>query len=124
MLGWLVDSGAPSIVIAYILVSVVFVILRRREPNMDRPLRVGGRGSGGIAIGIAAVVLCVGLLSLYLPGMPAALTPPPWILFGLWWLLGLVLFFRIPAGIAPGEDSEHRLLERLKQRRQEATRSS
>ena len=120
MLGWLVDSGAPSIVMAYVLVSVVFVILRRREPKMDRPLRVGGKGNGGIAIAVTAVVLCLALLSLYLPGMPAALTPPPWILFGLWWALGLVLFFRIPSGIAPGEDSEHRLLERLAQRRQES----
>lgn len=117
MLGWLVDSGAPSIVIAYILVAFVFVILRRREPDMERPLRIGGKGKGGIFIGILAVILCIGLLSLYLPGMPAALAPPPWILFGLWWLLGLVLFFRIPAGIAPGEDSEHRLLERLRQQR-------
>ncbi|MDZ4353543.1 MAG: APC family permease [Arthrobacter sp.] len=123
MLGWLVDSGAPSIVIAYILVAVVFVILRRREPQMDRPLRVGGNGNGGIAIGVAAVVLCLGLLSLYLPGMPAALTPPPWILFGLWWILGLVLFFRIPSGIAPGEDAEHHLLERLRQRRHGATKN-
>ncbi|WP_338144814.1 hypothetical protein [Cryobacterium glaciale] len=42
MLGWLVDSGAPSIVIAYILVAAAFVVLHRREPKMDRPLRIGG----------------------------------------------------------------------------------
>ncbi|WP_026545527.1 APC family permease [Arthrobacter sp. 35/47] len=123
MLVWLVDSGAPSIVIAYILVSIVFVILRRREPHMDRPLRVGGKGNGGTIIGVAAAVLCIALLSLYLPGMPAALTPPPWILFGLWWVLGAVLLFRIPSGIAPGQDAEHRLLERLKQRSPDAARS-
>ncbi|TYC98883.1 amino acid permease [Arthrobacter echini] len=117
MLGWLVDSGAPSIVLAYILVSLVFVILRRREPGMDRPLRVGGRGRGGEMIGWLAAVLCVGLLSLYLPGMPAALTPPPWILFGLWWVLGIVFLLRIPRGIAAGPDAEDRLLHRLAQRR-------
>lgn len=116
MLVWLVDSGAPSIVIAYTLVSVVFVILRRREPGMDRPLRVGGPGNGGLVIGIAAVVLCLALLSLYLPGMPAALTPPPWILFGFWWVLGMFFFFRIPRGIQPGEDAEHRLLAALRRR--------
>ena len=117
MLGWLVDSGAPSIVLAYILVALVFVILRRREPDMDRPLRIGGAGSGGTVIGWIAVVLCVGLLSLYLPGMPAALTPPPWILFGLWWVLGIVFLLRIPRGVAPGHDAEERLLDRLAQRR-------
>lgn len=116
MLVWLVDSGAPSIVIAYILVAVVFVILRRREPSMERPLRIGGPGNGGLIIGVAAAVLCVALLSLYLPGMPAALTPPPWILFGLWWLLGMFFLFRIPRGIEPGEDAEHRLLAALNKR--------
>lgn len=116
MLVWLVDSGAPSIVIAYTLVAVVFVILRRKEPAMERPLRVGGAGNGGQAIGIAAVVLCLALLSLYLPGMPAALTPPPWILFGLWWVLGLFFLLRIPRGIKPGEDAEHRLLAALNKR--------
>ncbi|MGW0160191.1 APC family permease [Mycobacterium sp. NPDC003323] len=117
MLGWLVDSGSPSIVIAYLLVSVVFLILRRREPQMDRPLRVGGAGAGGLLIGGAAVVLCAALLSLYLPGMPAFLDVQPWILFGAWWALGAVFLLRIPTGIAPGEDAEHRLLARLKQRR-------
>lgn len=63
MLVWLVDSGSPSIVIAYLLVAIVFLVLRRREPLMDRPLRVGGQGKGGLLIGGAAVVLCFGLLS-------------------------------------------------------------
>ncbi|UXA18075.1 APC family permease [Mycobacterium sp. SMC-4] len=117
MLVWLVDSGSPSIVIAYLLVAVVFVILRRNEPQMDRPLRIGGKGNGGIVIGAAAVVLCVGLLCLYLPGMPAFLDPQPWILFGAWWLLGMFFLLRIPTGVAPGEDAEHRLLDALAQRR-------
>ena len=123
MLVWLVDSGSPSIVIAYLLVSIVFLILRRREPQMDRPLRVGGKGKAGLVIGAAAVVLCVGLLSLYLPGMPAFLDVQPWILFGAWWVLGAFFLFRIPTGIEPGEGAEHRLLDALKQRRQAATGS-
>ncbi|WP_051226667.1 APC family permease [Mycolicibacterium iranicum] len=118
MLGWLVDSGSPSIVVAYLLVAVVFVILRRREPAMDRPLRIGGKGNGGLLIGGAAVVLCIGLLSLYLPGMPAFLDVQPWVLFAAWWLLGLFFLFRIPTGVAPGEDAEHRLLAALRNRRQ------
>lgn len=117
MLVWLVDSGSPSIVVAYLLVSLVFLILRKREPQMRRPLRIGGRGNGGLIIGGAAVVLCGGLLSLYLPGMPAFLDVQPWILFGAWWLLGVFFLLRIPAGVAPGEDAERRLLATLKQRR-------
>lgn len=110
MLGWLVDSGSPSIVIAYLLVGVAFVILRRREPQMDRPLRIGGRGNFGVVIGGASVLLCAGLLSLYLPGMPAGLGPAPWMLFGLWWVLGAAFLLRVPRGITPGADAEHELL--------------
>jgi amino acid transporter len=121
MLGWLVDSGSPSIVIAYLLVAVVFLILRRREPQMDRPLRVGGTGNTGLVIGGAAVVLCAGLLALYLPGMPAFLDVQPWVLFGAWWMLGAFFLLRIPRGIAPGEDAEHRLLDALMRRRASAS---
>ncbi|MEZ0339284.1 APC family permease [Mycobacterium sp. pV006] len=121
MLGWLVDSGSPSIVITYLLVSIVFLILRRREPQMERPLRVGGRGKTGVVIGGAAVVLCVGLLSLYLPGMPAFLDVQPWVLFGAWWVLGAFFLLRIPTGVAPGEDAEHRLLDAIDRRRASAS---
>lgn len=117
MLGWLVDSGSPSIVIAYLLVGVAFVILRRREPDMERPLRVGGRGNFGVVIGGASVLLCAGLLSLYLPGMPAGLGPAPWTLFGLWWVLGALFLMRVPRGITPGADAEHDLLAVIASRR-------
>lgn len=96
MLGWLVDSGSPSIVIAYALVSVVFVILRRRERDMARPFRIGGHGNGGLVIGVLSTGLCLALAGLYLPGMPAFLSPPVWTIFGLWWVLGAVFLFRIP----------------------------
>lgn len=120
MLGWLVESGSPSIVVAYLLVGVAFVILRRKEPEMERPLRIGGRGDFGVVIGGASVLLCAGLLSLYLPGMPAGLGPAPWILFGLWWVLGAVFLFRVPRGITPGPEAEHRLLAALASRRGQA----
>ena len=52
-----------------------------------------------------------------MPGMPAALSFEPWVLFGLWWVGGVFFYLRIPAGIAPGHDAEERLLERLGARR-------
>ena len=99
-----------SNVMAYFMVSIVFVILRRREPNMPRPFRIGGRGHGGMFIGGLSVLLCAALLSLYIPGMPASLTVPPYVVFGLWWVLGLVFLVRIPRGIGPGADAESRLI--------------
>ncbi|WP_151524203.1 APC family permease [Serinicoccus kebangsaanensis] len=111
-LGWLVDSGSPSIVLGYLLVTVAFLVLRRREPGMDRPLRIGGAGGGGVGIGVVALVLTAGLATLYLPGMPSSLPAAPWVLFGLWWLLGVLLLIRVPS-VSGGPDAEERVLSRL-----------
>ncbi|SJM64671.1 APC family permease [Gulosibacter sp. 10] len=112
-LGWIVDGGSPMIVIAYLLVSISFVILRVREPKMDRPLRIGGRGAGGVIIGACSVAITAFLFALYLPGMPAGLGAEPWIIFGAWWLVGAVFFAGIPGGVKPGPDAEERLLEKV-----------
>ena len=114
-LGWFVDSGSPSIVFTYMMVCVVFLLLRRREPEMDRPFRAGGATAGRV-LGVTGVILTAGLLSLYIPGMPASIAPMAYAFFGLWWLLGFVFLFRIPRGITPGEYAEERLLERLARR--------
>ncbi|WP_404287543.1 APC family permease [Glutamicibacter arilaitensis] len=113
MLGWLVDSGAPSIIIAYFLVSVTFLILRRREPKMDRPLRVAGKGRGGEIIGYASALLTAALFLLYMPGMPASLSWEPWLIFGAWWLLGALFFVKVPGGIKPGPQAEEEVLARV-----------
>lgn len=117
MLGWLVDSGAPSIIIAYFLVSVVFVVLRRKAPEMERPLRIGGQARGGEIIGVLSVILTGALFAVYLPGMPAALDWQPWLIFGIWWLIGLPSFLRVPGGIKPGVDAEANVLKAVEARR-------
>ena len=37
---WLVDAGGLGIVIAYAMVAVSFLILRSREPELERPYKV------------------------------------------------------------------------------------
>lgn len=107
MLGWIVDAGSPLIVISYLLVSISFVLLRRREPDMDRPLRIGGSGRFGEVIGWTSIVVCAFLAVLYLPGMPATISIPAWIMFGMWWLIGLWPFIRTPSVKAgPGVEDE------------------
>jgi amino acid transporter len=106
MLVWLVDAGGISIVVAFFLVAVTFLVLRRREPDMERPFRV----SNGLVVGVLAGVLSLGLAVLYLPGMPAALIwPYEWIILGAWWLAGIVLVLRLPK-IGPGRDAEEHLI--------------
>jgi basic amino acid/polyamine antiporter, APA family len=110
MLVWLVDAGGINIVIAFFLVSLSFLVLRKREPGMSRPFRV----PAGAAVGWAAAVLSLALAVLYLPGMPAALVwPSEWLIVGLWWLAGLYFVFRLPK-VAPGADAEHRLTEAVR----------
>ncbi|MEG2579080.1 MAG: hypothetical protein RSA54_15245, partial [Glutamicibacter sp.] len=86
--------------------------------QMQRPLRVGGAGNGGKVIGVLSVVFCAGLISLYLPGMPAAIGWQPWLLFAAWWILGMAFLLRVPRGIAPGEFAEEELLQKLSIRQQ------
>lgn len=117
MLSWAVDSGSPSIVIAYFLVSVTFLLLRRSEPLMVRPMRVGGAGNRGQIIGILSALFTLALAALYLPGMPAGLDAEPWIIFGAWWVLGAVFLLRLPRGIGTGPEAETRLLRALADRR-------
>lgn len=103
---WMVDAGGLSITIAYIMVAVSFVVLRRREPDMSRPFRA----PGGQATGVLAAVLAIGLGVLFLPGMPAALVwPYEWLILVAWWALGLLFLLRLPA-VGPGPDAEVRIL--------------
>jgi len=107
MLVWLVDAGGINIVVAFFLVALSFLALRRREPDMPRPFRT----PAGPVVGWAAAALSLGLAVLYLPGMPAALIwPAEWLIVGLWWLVGAWFVLRLPK-VPPGPDAEHRLLE-------------
>ena len=106
MLVWLVDAGGFAIVIAYFMVAVAFLVLRRREPAMERPFRV----SNGGLVGGAAAVLSLALGVLFLPGMPAALIwPYEWLIIGLWWVAGILLVLRLPH-VSPGEYAEEELM--------------
>ncbi|TQM02106.1 APC family permease [Pseudonocardia kunmingensis] len=107
MLVWLVDAGGINIVVAFFLVALSFLALRRREPGMPRPFRT----PAGTVVGWAAAALSLGLAVLYLPGMPAALIwPSEWLIVGIWWLVGLWFILRLPK-VGPGPDAEERLLE-------------
>jgi basic amino acid/polyamine antiporter, APA family len=106
MLVWLVDAGGLAIVIAFFIVAVTFLVLRRREPEMERPFRV----NSGKAVGGSAAVLSLGLAVLFLPGMPSALIwPYEWVIVGLWWALGIVLLLRLPK-VEPGPQAERELV--------------
>ncbi len=89
---WLVDAGGLNIVVAYLMVAISFLVLRRNEPEMERPFRAGR----GPIIGVIAVVLSIGIAIQYLPGMPAGLIwPYEWIIVLVWWVAGLIFMTRM-----------------------------
>jgi amino acid transporter len=89
ILVWLINAGSFAVVIAYLMVAIAFVVLRRREPDMPRPFRV----PAGAVLGPAAVVMAIGLLLIYLPWSPSALAwPEEWLLVLGWGVLGVVVW--------------------------------
>ncbi|MDH3491066.1 MAG: amino acid permease [Gammaproteobacteria bacterium] len=88
---WLVDAGGLGIVTAYAMVALSFLVLRAREPGMQRPYRV----RNGKLVGYLALLLSVAIAMLYLPWSPAALVwPQEWLIVLVWCALGLLLHRR------------------------------
>lgn len=86
---WFVDAAAFGTVVAYLMVSLSFCILKKREPELARPFRV----KGGWVIGILAVCVALFFASLYIPlYSPTPLTGIEWLLVGGWACLGVILF--------------------------------
>lgn len=86
---WLVDAGGLGLVVAWLMVSISFLILRKKEPNMHRPFYL----KGGPTIGWIATIMSVGVAILYMPGMPSSLVwPYEWVIIIVWSVLGIILY--------------------------------
>ncbi|MEQ8230089.1 MAG: APC family permease [Gammaproteobacteria bacterium] len=86
---WLVDAGSVGVIVAYAVVALAFLVLRRREPGLVRPYRVP---CGEIVAG-AALILALAIGALYLPWSPSALVwPQEWAICGAWGVAGAVLY--------------------------------
>ncbi|WP_373893589.1 APC family permease [Virgibacillus natechei] len=88
-LEWLVNAGGLGLVVAWLMVAISFIILRKKSPDMKRPFRL----RGGTTIGWIAIVMASGVTVLYMPGMPSALVwPYEWVIIILWVILGIILY--------------------------------
>lgn len=85
---WFVNAGSLAIVIAYFMVCISFLVLRRREPDMPRPFRV----KNGTLVGFFGCLLSLLMIYVYLPYSPSALTAQEWAIFWLWMFFGLALY--------------------------------
>lgn len=89
ILVWLLNAGSLGVVIAYAVVALAFLALRRNEPDLQRPYRV----PYGRVCGATAFVIACTIGSLYLPWSPVALAwPEEWLICGVWSLCGAVMY--------------------------------
>ena len=102
VLVWVVDAGGLGIVVAYSMVAASFLILRKKEPELERPYKV----PFGNAVGIAALILSLGLSLLYLPGSPSALIWQEWTIIVGWMALGAVLYLFTTRTTSPSSFTE------------------
>ena len=85
---WFVNAGSLAIVIAYFCVCLSFLVLRRREPGMARPFYV----KHGLWVGVIATAGSVGLIYMYMPLSPSALSLQEWAIFGVWMFAGACMY--------------------------------
>ena len=89
MLVWISDAASFACCLAYCMVSMSFVVLRKKEPNLHRPFKVKHYKF----VGITASILSGLMVVLYLiPSSGSSLTVQEWIIVGGWAILGLVFY--------------------------------
>lgn len=87
MLLWIMDAGNFGCCIAYCMVSLSFMILRKKQPEMKRPYEVKNYK----LVGSIAVLMSGFMVAMYLiPNSGCSLVWQEWIMAGGWSLLGLV----------------------------------
>lgn len=89
MLVWVCDAGNFGCCLAYCMVSLSFLILRKKEPDMPRPYKVGPYKF----VGTMAVLMSAFMILMYMiPGSGATLVWQEWAMAGGWCELGGVFF--------------------------------
>lgn len=83
---WISNAASLACCTAYCMVSISFLILRKKLPDLERPYQVKHYK----IVGTLATLLSGFLVAMYLlPGTGCTLTKEEWIIVGVWTLLGV-----------------------------------
>ncbi|MBN7773035.1 APC family permease [Clostridium aminobutyricum] len=86
---WFVDAASFGVVIMYGMVTLSFIVLRIKQPELHRPYKVPAFG----LVAVMSVFVTLFFLYLYLPMGPAPLLPVEWLVvlgwFGVSFLLAI-----------------------------------
>lgn len=86
---WFVNASALGTVITYFMISISFLVLRRKEPDLERPYKIKhGKLNGWIA-----AIFTLLFITIYLPFGQSPLGKVEWILVITWVAFGLLLYF-------------------------------
>lgn len=86
---WLVEMSSLCALAAYTLVSISFIILRKKEPKLDRPFKL----SANKALGIMTAVIAAAYTVLYIVySVSASETGPEFLLTAVWLAIGIIIY--------------------------------
>ena len=86
-LTWFVNASSFGVVLIYLMVSLSFIVLRVKQPELPRPYKVKhARLVGTMSVGVTLF-----FAYLYLPMGPSPLSGIEWALVCGWFALGLIL---------------------------------
>ena len=89
MLVWIADAASFACCMAYCMVALSFLRLRRKEPDLPRPYKVKHYKF----VGVVAAIMSGLMVALYIiPGLGSNLTIEEWIIVGGWTLLGVAFY--------------------------------
>lgn len=90
---WLADVSSFACCLAYLLVSISFLILRKKRADMKRPYKI----RHGKLIGSISCILTAGMVLLYLIPIPfssCTLSLPEWVIVVVWTVLGIMFYMK------------------------------
>lgn len=104
---WFVDTASFGTVVAYLMVSISFVFIRKNEPELNRPYK----NKYPKIVGTGAIAVALFFISLYLPFGPGSLVwPYEWAFVLFWIILGIILSLAAKASIGPVSSQEREYL--------------
>ena len=88
MLLWVANASSLACCVAYCFVAVSFLVLRKKNPTMERPYRIKRH----VFVGVMAIFLSALLILLYIiPNSGSTLEIQEWGMIALWITIGIVL---------------------------------
>ena len=86
-LTWFVNASSFGVVLVYLMVSLSFIFLRVKQPQLERPYKI----KYAKVVGTMSVGVSLFFAYLYLPMGPSPLQPIEWVFVCGWFALGLIL---------------------------------